>query len=152
MRNLTILILCLFFTACNDNDGKGGGEPIIISECAGFLIFTLDTSDNVPSNLKIIWSNEREPEEAELLVACAPESGKCVTQESSFPTGLLTRIENGVLVIDDGGFGYTAPKNVTLKVYDLGRDRDMEAPLLELEDYQVKEEAPEICETIRVDL
>jgi len=125
MRLIRLLGLLALSTAC------AGPAPIV--ECTGNLTVTV-ALEEVPSNLRIVWNGEVARDDCAEL-----HHGRFIVDED----------ENG-LSIDDGGFGYRPPAELTLHIFDQG-DCTSETLVFSAIAHQVAEQPPELCDVVQVD-
>ena len=99
-----------------------------IEECVGSALVTVEFDGPPPNNLVVVFNGRM------LMDSCA-----------EFDVGSVTRFSRAVIV-DDGGFGYTPPREFDLEIWDQGDCATDEVELLSVEAYPLATD-PQVCES-----
>ena len=112
---------------------SGPSSPTIV-ECTGELEARIDLEPAIPDNLRVVWNAEIVRDDCEGV-----HHGRFFLSE-----------EGSLLVINDGGFGYTPPEELTVHVVDQG-DCSEEAVVFSAVGYPVADPLPETCSSVRLE-
>lgn len=140
IENKSILFLLGFATsliACTPSRSKP--TDLTTYECVGNLIVKVNLGSAIPNKIKISWRGGGS------RITLIDE---CNIQKD--PSTNITK-DGNFLVMNQGGFGYTAPQLLDVQIFDQG-NCNSESEIFSVEEYKVSESRPQICESVNLEI
>lgn len=126
LLSVASLVSCKEFQSADLTNGNLGFE------CAGILSATIAWPEPLPAQVSVVWQDSPVINECE---------GQSIGNRGWGPVALARK--TGEFKISESGFGYTAKSTLQLQIFDCVNQTE----LFSIEDYQVKNTQPTLCES-----